>query len=92
MFLSVNIPFFAQNDLFQKKEFVYNGDTLKYRVLFPNNYDKTQKYPLVVFLHGSGERGNDNEKQLTHGSVLFTDEKKQAGFSLHRHLSAMSEK
>lgn len=80
MFLSVNIPFFAQNDLFQKKEFVYNGDTLKYRVLFPNNYDKTQKYPLVVFLHGSGERGNDNEKQLTHGSVLFTDEKNRLDF------------
>jgi len=25
----------------------------------------------VIFLHGSGERGNDNEKQLTHGAELF---------------------
>lgn len=62
------------NDLFQKKEFVYKNDTLKYRVLFPENYDKSRKYPLVIFLHGSGERGNDNEKQLVHGSSLFTNE------------------
>lgn len=63
---------YAQNELFQKKEFVYKGDTLKYRVLFPENYDKSRHYPLVLFLHGAGERGNDNEKQLIHGSFLFT--------------------
>lgn len=63
----------GQNELFFKKEFIYKGDTLKYRVLFPINYDKTNSYPLVLFLHGSGERGNDNEKQLVHGSSLFTD-------------------
>jgi len=63
----------AGNELFLKKEFIYKGDTLLYRVLFPVNYDKTKSYPLVIFLHGSGERGNDNEKQLVHGSTLFTD-------------------
>ncbi|MFV0471641.1 MAG: dienelactone hydrolase family protein [Paludibacteraceae bacterium] len=63
----------AQNELFEKREFVYKGDTLKYRVLFPDNYDKTRKYPLVLFLHGAGERGSDNEKQLTHGGLLFTN-------------------
>ena len=63
----------AQNDLFQKKEFIYKGDTLPYRVMFPENYDKSKTYPLVLFLHGSGERGNDNEKQLAHGASLFTD-------------------
>ena len=62
-----------KNELFLKKEFVFKGDTLKYRVLFPENYDRTRQYPLVVFLHGSGERGNDNEKQLVHGASLFTD-------------------
>ncbi|MCH5599869.1 carboxylesterase family protein [Niabella ginsengisoli] len=29
----------------------------------------------MVFLHGAGERGNDNEKQLTHGGKLFLEEK-----------------
>ena len=63
----------AQNELFLKKEFIYKGDTLPYRILFPENYDKTKSYPLVLFLHGAGERGKDNEKQLVHGSSLFTD-------------------
>ena len=63
----------AQNEIFRKKEFIYKGDTLRYRVLFPENYDKSKSYPLVLFLHGSGERGNDNEKQLVHGASLFTD-------------------
>ena len=34
------------------------GDTLKYRLLTPD-YALRQKYPLVIFLHGSGERGNN---------------------------------
>lgn len=47
------------------------GDSLLYRVLEPNQQKRGKSYPLVVFLHGSGERGNDNEKQLTHGSGIF---------------------
>ncbi|MDD4993384.1 MAG: prolyl oligopeptidase family serine peptidase [Paludibacter sp.] len=50
----------AQNSLYQKKEFISKGDTLLYRVMFPENYNSSIKYPLVVFLHGSGERGNDS--------------------------------
>ncbi|MFZ4724397.1 MAG: alpha/beta hydrolase-fold protein [Paludibacter sp.] len=64
---------YSQKGIYQKKEFSYKGDTLLYRVLYPVNYDKTKSYPLVLFLHGSGERGNDNEKQLIHGSSLFCD-------------------
>ena len=65
----------AKNELFLKKEFIYKGDTLLYRVMYPENSDnqKTASLPLVVFLHGSGERGNDNEKQLKHGGALFID-------------------
>ena len=58
--------------LYQKKEYKYmEGKVLPYRILYPENYDKSKKYPLVLFLHGSGERGNNNEKQLVHGSKLF---------------------
>jgi predicted peptidase len=49
------------------------GEQLPYRILYPEKYDKSKKYPLVLFLHGAGERGNDNEAQLTHGSKLFLD-------------------
>ena len=41
---------------------------MPYRILYPDHFDKTKKYPLVLMLHGSGERGNDNELQLTHGA------------------------
>lgn len=46
-------------------------DTLRYRILYPKNFDKDQKYPLVLFLHGAGERGRDNASQLVHGGKLF---------------------
>jgi len=50
------------------------GDTLRYRQLYPDA-DNLRKYPLVIFLHGSGERGNDNEAQLKWGAYNFaTDE------------------
>jgi predicted peptidase len=32
-----------------------------------------KKYPVILFLHGAGERGTDNEKQLVHGAKLFAD-------------------
>jgi predicted peptidase len=69
----MSISVHAQNELFLKKDFISNGDTLHYRVLFPQNYDKSKTYPLVIFLHGSGERGNDNNRQLIHGASLFTN-------------------
>lgn len=50
------------------------GDTLPYRFLFPDA-DTFRRYPLIIFLHGSGERGNDNEAQLKWGAQNFaTDE------------------
>ncbi|GAB5554691.1 MAG: hypothetical protein Sapg2KO_42820 [Saprospiraceae bacterium] len=49
------------------------GSKLNYRILYPKNFDQSKKYPLVLFLHGMGERGGDNEKQLTHGAQLFAD-------------------
>ncbi len=58
--------------LFELKEFKSaTGQVLPYRVLFPENFDAAKKYPLFLFLHGAGERGSDNEKQLTHGARLF---------------------
>lgn len=61
--------------LYEKGEFkTTDGHILPYRLLYPKNYDKTKKYPVILFLHGAGERGNDNEKQLTHGAKLFLDE------------------
>jgi predicted peptidase len=55
------------------------GDSIPYRLLLPDHYDANQSYPLVLFLHGAGERGNDNEAQLMHGVKAFlTDEYRAA--------------
>lgn len=48
-----------------------DGGTLGYRLLAPKRIEAGKKYPLVLFLHGSGERGTDNAIQLKHGAVLF---------------------
>lgn len=73
---------FAQDlSLFEKKMFISKqGDTLPYRVLYPAGYDPSRKYPLVLFLHGAGERGSDNEKQLVHGAKLFLADSNRSAF------------
>lgn len=66
--------------LYQKKWFVLNNDTLPYRLLLPQDFNPNQKYPLVLMLHGSGERGSDNEKQLVHGASLFLNDSVRKNF------------
>jgi predicted peptidase len=66
--------------LFEKKMFVQGTDTLLYRILYPLNYEPRKKFPVVLFLHGSGERGSDNEAQLSWGADLFLDSAKRAAF------------
>lgn len=53
-----------------------HGGTLPYRLMKPANFDAAKKYPLVLFLHGAGERGTDNRKQLLVGLNYFADPKR----------------
>lgn len=62
---------FAQTSLFSVGRYINDkGDTLNYRQLSPD-YNTLRQYPLVIFLHGSGERGSDNEAQLKWGVMNF---------------------
>jgi predicted peptidase len=56
---------------FDKGSFINTKDTIHYRILFPEAFDPQKKYPVVIFLHGRGESGSDNEKQLANGAKLF---------------------
>jgi predicted peptidase len=51
-----------------------SGHKLPYRQLAPAKVEAGKKYPLVVFLHGAGERGSDNKKQLVHGMNDFASD------------------
>jgi predicted peptidase len=55
-------------DLFQVAKFE-NAEckSIPYRLLKPEAVEPGKKYPLVLFLHGIGERGSNNSRQLTHG-------------------------
>jgi predicted peptidase len=72
LFLSVLSA--ADLNLYVKEHFKLKEDTLPYRILYPENFSYTKKYPLILVLHGSGERGSDNELQLTHGAKLFVND------------------
>jgi predicted peptidase len=50
--------------------------SMPYRLMKPSGYDATKKYPLVLFLHGAGERGTDNNKQLVAGLNILADPKR----------------
>ena len=40
---------------------------LPYRIYTPRPIEDETVYPLIVFMHGAGERGSDNTTQLKHG-------------------------
>lgn len=70
---------FAQQidqELAQKFEKLYfedsRGTNLPYRFLRPDMESlPNKKFPVLLFLHGAGERGSDNEKQLAWIEKVF---------------------
>lgn len=69
-----------QSQLFEKQFTTDNGYKLNYRILYPLNYSPERSYPVILFLHGSGERGNDNEAQLVHGGDMLASYENQAKY------------
>ncbi|WP_425614586.1 prolyl oligopeptidase family serine peptidase [Anatilimnocola sp. NA78] len=62
-------------DRFEARTFTgSDGEKLNYRLLKPKDYDPNKKYPLVLFMHGAGERGDDNKRQLVHGMNDFASD------------------
>ena len=60
-----------------------SGTAHRYRLLLPENFEspseQNKKYPVVLFLHGAGERGDDNLAQLKHvaGEFARPDRRKE---------------
>lgn len=61
--------------LFEAHCHIEGNDTLPYLLYRSKQIDTTaQTLPLVIFLHGAGERGNDNRAQLKHCVSFFLDD------------------
>lgn len=61
------------DESYSRHTYENDGKVLNYRMLLPNDFDKSNAYPVVLFLHGMGERGTDNNTQLAHGARMFLD-------------------
>lgn len=48
-----------------------NGNTLPYRLVVPEDYNPEKKYPVILFLHGAGEMGTDNQKHINNIKKIF---------------------
>jgi predicted peptidase len=65
---------------YQKQTFTGSTGQLPYRILYPLAFDSSAKYPVLIFLHGSFEKGTDNEAQLNIGGRYFLREENRKNF------------
>lgn len=54
------------------------GSVMRYRYFLPSGYDATREYPLVLFLHGSGQSGTDNVQQVSSNISNLIDKTESA--------------
>jgi predicted peptidase len=52
---------------FLDRQVVVDGVSYRYQVFVPADYAPDKAWPVLLFLHGSGERGDDGLKQTTVG-------------------------
>ncbi len=53
---------------------------MDYLIYLPSNYDSRESWPLLLFLHGSGERGDNLELVKKHGPPKLIQEGKEFPF------------
>ena len=58
-------------EAFEPAVFDDEGFKLPYRLMSPDGASDADKRPLLLFLHGFGERGSENQRQLIHGGKTF---------------------
>jgi predicted peptidase len=56
-----------------------NGKEAKYVLFVPDGYKADKAYPVILFLHGSGETGDDGKKQAAVGLAPAIRNQEKAG-------------
>lgn len=69
-------------DEFPVRSVVVNGTDYKYRVYIPEKRDASQKIPVMLYLHGSGARGDENQGQLAGMAPLIAEYKERFNFAI----------
>ena len=65
------IAFSQDLSIYERHYFNAPELNLPYRLLRPASFDSTRKYPMIIFLHGSLQKGFDNEAPLLIGGKFF---------------------
>jgi predicted peptidase len=85
-FIQIAMAAFSQsNYTIQSMDTIrYTGIKVDYRYLvrMPENQKEGELLPLIVFLHGSGERGDDPELLKVHGPWKFADSRPDFPFMI----------
>ncbi|MFC1758265.1 prolyl oligopeptidase family serine peptidase [Planctomycetota bacterium] len=63
-----------------KLETVTRSSTLRYLLYLPKDYDQQAKHPVLLFLHGAGERGADLSSVKVHGPPKLIEQGKSFPF------------
>lgn len=80
--LMLILLFCSKSGIAQFEEHIFSSadETMPYQLMKPLNFDSSKSYPLILFLHGSGERGHDNKRTLTHIESLLTADSNRINF------------
>ena len=72
----------AESGRFREREIKVS---MKYLLYLPKDYDQKQSWPLMLFLHGAGERGDNLDVVKMHGPPKLIEAGKRV--PLHRRLA-----
>jgi len=67
----------------KQKEAVFEKEikiSMKYLIYLPKDYEQKNSWPLVIFLHGAGERGDDLNQVKVHGPPKLIEAGKEFPF------------
>lgn len=67
IFIAVQAFGRKQETGFLNREVIVAGQSFRYEVFVPQNFDRHKTWPVILFLHGIGERGDDGVLQTDIG-------------------------
>lgn len=85
--LAIALPLSAKTEISRQSSQHFEREITKtvsaeYLLYLPQGYEEDQdkKWPLMIFLHGSGERGDDLKKVAKHGPPKLVEQGKEFDF------------